>query len=69
MSGVAARALCGCAHSHRTLVGLYTTQVGSGSARAIGDLSVGVVRLQVGESGDEYPPWQPHLHFHQGNRV
>jgi hypothetical protein len=69
LSGVASRALCGCAHSHCALVGLHATQVGSGSARAVRDLSVGVICLQVEESGDEYPPRQPHFHFHQGSRV
>lgn len=48
LSGVAPRTLRGRAHSHSAFIGLHPTQVGSGSARAVGDLSVGVVCLQVG---------------------
>lgn len=46
LSGVTPRAFSGRTHSHGALVGLHATQVGSGSARAVRNLSVGVVRLQ-----------------------
>ena len=53
LSGVALGALGRCAHPHGALIGLHPTQVGGGGARAIGDLGVGVVRLQVEKEGQD----------------